>query len=106
MGELRSLMTEDRRKILRNRKFGTGSSRGSVTSGDSGISDDSGDWVTDSDERLAKLRMIADNLRRNLPPDSPSLQLIDRTLQTTSDQLESLQRSFDTRRSVKQKLKP
>merc|ERR1712110_827214 len=58
-----------------------------------------------SDERLAKLRMIADNLRRNLPPDSPSLQLIDRTLQTTSDQLESLQRSLDTRR-VKQKLKP
>merc|ERR1719362_575198 len=103
--ELRSLMTEDRRKILRNRKSGTGSSRGSVTSGDSGISDDSGDWVTDSDERLAKLRMIADNLRRNLPPDSPSLQLVDRTLQTTSDQLESLQRSFDTRR-VKQKPKP
>ena len=101
--ELRSLMTEDKRRI-RNRKSGTGS-RGSVTSGDSGISDDSGDWVTDSDERLAKLRMIADNLRRNLPPDSPSLQLIDRTLQTTSDQLESLQRSFDTRR-VKQKLKP
>merc|ERR1719362_1686997 len=103
--ELRSLMTEDRRKILRNRKSGTGSSRGSVTSGDSGISDDSGDWVTDSDERLAKLRMIADNLRRNLPPDSPSLQLVDRTLQTTSDQLESLQRSFDTRR-LKQKPKP
>merc|ERR1719411_1874016 len=101
--ELRSLMTEDKSRI-RNRKSGAGS-RGSVTSGDSGISDDSGDWVTDSDERLAKLRMIADNLRRNLPPDSPSLQLIDRTLQTTSDQLESLQRSHDTRR-VQQKLKP
>ena len=91
--QLRSLLSQDKRRR-------TGGRDGGSWSGDSGISDDSGGdgWLTDTDERLAKLRMIADNLRRNLPPDSPSLQLIDRTLQTTSDQLESLQRSRDTRR--------
>ena len=87
--QLRSLLNQDKRKI--RHRYRTGS----TWSADSGISDDSADWVTDSDERLAKLKMIADSLRRNLPADSPSLQIIDRTLQSTSDQLEDLHRSYD-----------
>ena len=87
--QLRSLLNQDKRKI--RHRYRTGS----TWSADSGISDDSADWVTDSDERLAKLKLIADSLRRNLPADSPSLQIIDRTLQSTSDQLEDLHRSYD-----------
>ena len=81
-------------------------------SGDSGISDaDSADWVTDSDERLAKLRLIAASLRRQLPPESASLQLIDRTLQSASAQLEDLHGSLpgpglSNNNNNKTKLKP
>ena len=81
-------------------------------SGDSGISDaDSADWVTDSDERLAKLRLIAASLRRQLPPESASLQLIDRTLQSASAQLEDLHGSLPgpgltNNNNNKTKLKP
>ena len=95
--ELRSLMNQDSRKIRSRHNRGS-------WSGDSGISDDSGEWVTDSDERLAKLRLIADSLRRNLPPDSASLQIIDKTLQTTSDQLEHFHRSYETVLKHKPKL--
>merc|ERR1719394_1407375 len=87
--QLQTLLNQDKRKI--RHRYRTGS----TWSADSGISDDSGEWVTDSDERLAKLKLIADSLRRNLPADSPSLQIIDRTLQSTSDQLEDLHRSYD-----------
>jgi len=92
--QLRSMLSQDKR-----RRGGRG---GGSWSGDSGISDDSGDWVTDSDERMANLRIIADSLRRNLPADSPSISIIDRTLQTTSDQLHLLQRSHE-RRDVRTK---
>ena len=95
--ELQTMLIQDKRKI-RNR-----SRAGSSWSGDSGISDDSGEWVTDSDEKLAKLKLIADSLRRNLPADSPSLQIIDRTLQSTSDQLEDFHRSYE---KIVQKVKP
>ena len=60
--------------------------------------------MTDSEERLAKLRLIADSLRRNLPPDSPSISIIERTLQTTSDQLHDLHRSQD--RAANSRVKP
>ena len=83
--QLRSLLSKDKRRR-------TGREGGSW-SGDSGISDDSGGdcWLTDSDERLAKLSLIAESLRRNLPPDSPSITIIERTLQSTSAQLRDLQ---------------
>jgi len=95
--QLQTLLNQDKRKI--RHRFRPGAS----WSADSGISDDSGEWVTDSDERLAKLKLIADSLRRNLPADSPSLQIIDRTLQTTSDQLEDFHRSC---KKIVQKVKP
>jgi len=95
--QLQTLLNQDKRKI--RHRFRPGAS----WSADSGISDDSGEWVTDSDERLAKLKLIADSLRRNLPADSPSLQIIDRTLQTTSDQLEDFHRSC---KNIVQKVKP
>lgn len=99
--QLRSMLNQDKRKI-HNRYQRSGGS----WSGDSGISDDSGEWVTDSDERLAKLKLIADSLRRNLPADSPSIQIIDRTLQSTSDQLEDFHRSYEhTVQKHKPKLK-
>ena len=94
--QLRSRLSQDKRRR-----------GGGSWSGDSGISDDSGDWsgaVTDSEERLAKLRLIADSLRRNLPPDSPSISIIERTLQTTSDQLHDLHRSQD--RAANSRVKP
>ena len=83
--QLRSLLSQDKRR---------GGRGGGSWSGDSGISDDSGgdSWLTDTDERLAKLRLIADSLRRNLPPHSPSISIIERTLQSTSAQLQDLQR--------------
>merc|ERR1719411_1321588 len=59
--QLQTLLNQDKRKI--RHRFRPGAS----WSADSGISDDSGEWVTDSDERLAKLKLIADSLRRNLP---------------------------------------
>lgn len=98
--QLRSMLSQDKRR---------GAGRGSW-SADSGISEDSGDcqdWLTDSDERLAKLRLIADSLRRNLPADSPSISIIDRTLQSTSDQLQDLQRWQErTRARVVTRAKP
>ena len=98
--QLRSLLSQDKR-----RRAGR---EGGSWSGDSGISDDSGDcWLTDSDERLAKLRLIADSLRRNLPPDSPSISIIERTLQSTSAQLQDLQdlQRSQERPGLKQRLK-
>lgn len=82
--QLRSLLSQDKR--------GRVGREGKSWSGDSGISDDSGGdgWLTDTDERLAKLRLIADSLRRNLPPDSPSISIIERSLQSTSAQLQDL----------------
>ena len=84
--QLRSLLSQDKRRR-------TGGRDGGSWSGDSGISDDSGGdgWLTDSDERLSQLRAIADSLRRNLPPDSPSINIIERTLQSTQAQLQDLQ---------------
>ena len=84
--QLRSLLSQGSQD---KRRGGRG---GGSWSGDSGISDDSGgDWLTDTDDRLAQLRLIADSLRRNLPPHSPSISIIERTLQSTSAQLQDLQ---------------
>lgn len=69
-------------------------------SGDSGISDgDNAGYFTDSDipvreEHLTKLRLMAKNLEQNLPAGSTPMLLINHTLQTTSEELKDLQKSY------------
>merc|ERR1739838_373508 len=70
------------------------------SSGDSGISDDSAGYFTDSDipmreEHLTKLRLMAKSLEQNLPAGSTPMLLINHTLETTSDELKDHQKSYN-----------
>lgn len=84
--------------------------KGKNSSGDSGISDDSMGYFTDGDlplreEHLTKLRIMAKSLEQNLPANSTPMLMINHTLQTTSEELKDLQKTYNKFKALKRKPK-
>merc|ERR1719305_1283589 len=85
--------------------------KGKSSSGDSGISDDGSlGYFTDGDlpareEHLGKLRIMAKSLEQNLPAHSTPMLMINHTLQTTSDELKDLQKTYSKFKALKRKPK-
>jgi len=110
--ELRDTLRRDAKVIKEkgSRKPKRVGSKGKNSSGDSGISDDSAGYFTDSDipmreEHLTKLRLMAKSLEQNLPAGSTPMLLINHTLETTSDELKDLQKSYNKFKALKRKPK-
>lgn len=85
--------------------------KGKNSSGDSGISDDNSmGYFTDGDlplreEHLTKLRIMAKSLELNLPASSTPMLMINHTLQTTSEELKDLQKTYSKFKALKRKPK-
>ena len=84
-----------------------GNGKGKSSSSDSGISDDGClGYFTDGDlplrkEHLSKLQMMAKSLEQNLPASSTPMMMINHTLQTTSEELEDLQKNYSKFQTLK-----
>lgn len=110
--ELRDTLRNDAKVIKEkgSRKPKRVNSKNKNSSGDSGISDDSAGYFTDSDipmreEHLTKLRLMAKSLEQNLPAGSTPMLLINHTLETTSEELKDLQKSYNKFKALKRKPK-
>ena len=57
------------------------------------------------EEHLTKLRLMAKSLEQNLPAGSTPMLLINHTLETTSDELKDLQKSYNKFKALKRKPK-
>ena len=83
--------------------------KGKSSSGDSGISDDGSlGYFTDGDlplreEHLGKLRIMAKSLEQNLPPSSTPMLMINHTLQSTSEELKDLQKTYSKFKALKRR---
>jgi hypothetical protein len=107
---LRDTLRHDARLLKEKGSRRRAVTKGKSSSGDSGISDDSMGYFTDGDlplreEHLGKLRIMAKSLEQNLPASSTPMLMINHTLQTTSDELKDLQKTYSKFKALKRKPK-
>jgi len=108
---LRDSLRHDVRLLKENGSRRRPVKKGKNSSGDSGISDDNSmGYFTDGDlplreEHLTKLRIMAKSLEQNLPAHSTPMLMINHTLQTTSDELKDLQKTYSKFKALKRKPK-
>jgi len=108
--DLRDSLRHDVRLLKEKGSRKRSVNKGKNSSGDSGISDDSMGYFTDGDlplreEHLSKLRMMAKSLEQNLPASSTPMLMINHTLQTTSEELKDLQKTYNKFKALKRKPK-
>ena len=105
---LRDTLRHDAR-LLKEKKRRPQGGKGKSSSGDSGISDDGSlGYFTDGDlplreEHLGKLRIMAKSLEQNLPPSSTPMLMINHTLQSTSEELKDLQKTYSKFKALKRR---
>ena len=104
---LRDTLRHDARLLKEKKRRPQG--KGKSSSGDSGISDDGSlGYFTDGDlplreEHLGKLRIMAKSLEQNLPPSSTPMLMINHTLQSTSEELKDLQKTYSKFKALKRR---
>lgn len=108
--DLTNQLRQDSQNLRKQKRQRRVEKKSRNSSSDSGISDASGGFsdsdISQREQQLTKLRMMANNLQVNLSPNSSALALISQTIETTSCQMKDLHKSYLKFKKGKKKLKP